>query len=62
MVVAKILGKRIAAVYVIVIASVALLLGIAVNGLYSMASLSITGWISAEHHEGGGMIACVLFR
>ncbi len=53
-VVAKILGKRIAAVYVTVIASVSLLLGIAVNALYSMASLSITGWISAEHHEGGG--------
>ncbi|MBN2106538.1 MAG: SO_0444 family Cu/Zn efflux transporter [Deltaproteobacteria bacterium] len=52
--VAKILGKRIAAVYVAVIASVALLLGMAVNTLYSMASLSITGWISAEHHEGGG--------
>jgi hypothetical protein len=52
--VAKILGKRIAAVYVAVIASVALLLGLAVNFLYSMASLSITGWISAEHHEGGG--------
>ncbi len=52
--VAKILGKRIAAVYVAVIASVALLMGMAVNALYSMASLSITGWISAEHHEGGG--------
>jgi hypothetical protein len=25
-----------------------------------MASLSITGWISAEHHEGGGVFAAVL--
>ena len=54
--VAEILGKRIAAVYVAVIASVAILLGMAVNALYSMASLSITGWISAEHHEGGGFL------
>ena len=59
-VVAKILGKRIAAVYVAVIASVALLLGMAVNLLYSMASLSTTGWISAGHHEGGGVFAAVL--
>jgi uncharacterized membrane protein YraQ (UPF0718 family) len=55
--VAKILGKRIAAVYVAVIVSVALLLGMAVNGLYSMASLSITGWISAGHHEDGGFFS-----
>ena len=59
-VVAKILGKRIAAVYVTVIAVVSLLLGMAVNSLYSMASLSITGWISAGQHEGGSMIASVL--
>ena len=59
MVVAKILGKRIAAVYVTVIAVVSLLLGIAVNGLYSFASVSITGWISAGHHEGGGFFAAV---
>jgi len=59
-VVAKILGKRIAAVYVTVIASVALLMGLAVNHLYSMASLSITGWISVEHHAGGGVFSAAL--
>jgi uncharacterized protein len=59
-VVAKILGKRIAAVYVTVIAAVSLLLGMAVNAIYSMASLSITGWISAEHHESGGVFAAAL--
>jgi hypothetical protein len=60
MLVAKILGKRIAAVYVAVIASVALLMGLAVNALYCMASLSITGWISTEHHEAGGVVPAVL--
>jgi uncharacterized protein len=58
--VAKILGKRIAAVYVAVIAVVSLLLGIAINGLYSFASMSITGWITAGHHEGGGFLAAAL--
>ena len=54
MVVARIMGKRIAAVYVTVIAAAALLLGMAVNAIYSFAALGVTDWISAEHHEGGG--------
>jgi uncharacterized protein len=60
MVVAKIMGKRIAAVYVIVIAVVALLFGMAVNGIYSRASLDVTNWISAGQHEAGGIMASVL--
>jgi hypothetical protein len=60
MVVARIMGKRIAAVYVTVIAAVALLLGMAVNAIYSFAALGVTNWISAEQYEGRGFFTSVL--
>ena len=60
MVVARIMGKRIAAVYVTVIAAAALLLGMAVNAIYSFAALGVTNWISAEQYEGRGFFTSVL--
>jgi len=58
-IVARLMGRRIAAVYVAVIAVVALVMGMAVNGIYSMAALDVTNWISAGQHDSGAMIAPV---
>jgi hypothetical protein len=50
----KILGKRVTAVYIAVIAVISLALGAAVNYLYAMMSINVTDWIqgSANDHEG----------
>ena len=58
-IVARLMGRRIAAVYVAVIAAVALVMGMAVNGIYSMAGLDVTNWISAGQHDSGAMSAPV---
>lgn len=50
-VLAKLLGRRVTAVYVVVIAVVSLLLGIAVNGLYTGLGLDTAHWISDAAHE-----------
>lgn len=49
-VVAGMLGKRVAAVYVSVIAVCALVLGMAVNALYAWLAIDISDWVSGAHH------------
>lgn len=58
-VVARLMGRRVAAVYVVVIAAVALLLGLAANYLYGLAAIDITGWIQADHFEQQSLLAPV---
>jgi uncharacterized protein len=69
LVIARLMGKRVAAVYVLAIALVSLLMGIAVNALYSACSISITSWVAAgAQAEGGGfaigaslfLLVCIL--
>ena len=55
-VVAKMLGKRAATIYVVVIAVMSLLLGIFVNYLYAALGLSITDWAGGGMSEHGGII------
>ena len=50
-VVARLMGKRVAVVYVLVIAAVSLLLGIVANYLYGCTSIDITNWISPADFE-----------
>jgi uncharacterized membrane protein YraQ (UPF0718 family) len=57
LIVAKIMGKRIAAVYVLVIAVVSLALGILINQLYAACSLSVTNWAAAGSQTENGMAA-----
>lgn len=56
LVVARLMGKRVAAVYVSVIAVVALALGMAVNKVYELLSISITGWAAITHSTHGGIL------
>lgn len=49
-VVAAMLGKRVAAVYVSVIAVCALALGMAVNAVYEWLAIDISGWVAGAHH------------
>ncbi len=58
-VVARLMGKRIAAVYVLVIAAVSLLLGLLVNSIYGIAAIDITSWISPDHLEHQSLLAPV---
>jgi uncharacterized protein len=55
-VVARLMGRRIAGVYVAVIAAVSLLLGILANYLYECAAIDITSWIRPEHFTQEGLI------
>jgi uncharacterized membrane protein YraQ (UPF0718 family) len=48
-VVANLLGKKVAVVYVVTIASVSLLIGYAVNSIYNMMSISISNWVAGTH-------------
>ncbi len=43
---AKLLGKRVASVYVVTIAVISILIGCAVNSIYGMLSISISSWVS----------------
>jgi len=57
MVVAKLMGKRIATVYVLVIASASLMMGMLVNKLYTLFSLSVTGWTAPAGQHGSAVPA-----
>ncbi len=57
-VIASTMGKRVAVVYVTVIAAVSLLLGVAVNYLYGLLALDIGGW-AAAHDPGHGRLVPV---
>jgi len=55
-VVAGMLGKRVAAVYVSVIAVCALVMGMAVNALYGWLAIDITDWAAGAHHGPGSLL------
>lgn len=55
-VIASLLGKRVAVVYTGVIAVVSLLLGIAVNKIYSLLSISVTGWLGGAAAAEAGIL------
>lgn len=57
LVIARLMGKQVAAVYVVVIAMVSLILGILVNAFYAANSLSITNWVTAGSQAEGGLLA-----
>jgi len=59
LVIARLMGKRVAVVYVLAIAVVSLMLGILVNKLYAVSSLSITDWVAPGTPSEGGMLAAV---
>ncbi len=63
-VVARMLGRRVAVVYVASIAVVAVLMGLAVNWVYGVLGVSISGWVhtSADHGHSIAAVAsaCVL--
>lgn len=48
-VIAKLLGKRVAVVYVATIAVISILIGCAVNSIYGMMSISISSWVTGTH-------------
>ncbi len=56
-VVASLLGRRVAAVYVSVIAVCALVMGMAVNAVYGWLALDISSWANGAHHNEGGMFS-----
>jgi uncharacterized membrane protein YraQ (UPF0718 family) len=58
-VVAGMLGKRVAVVYVSVIALCALALGMAVNALYGWLAIDISSWASGAHHSEGNLLPVV---
>jgi len=51
-VIAKLLGKRVAVVYVVTIAVISILIGCAVNSIYGMLSISISQWVTGTHSMG----------
>jgi len=56
-VVAKLLGKQVAAVYVTVIAICALVMGMAVNILYGWLAIDISAWTAGIHHRESGLFS-----
>ena len=56
-VVAGLLGKRVAVVYVTVIAVCALVMGMAVNVLYGWLAKDISAWTTGIHHSEGGLFS-----
>lgn len=56
-IVARTLGKRVAAVYVSSIAVVSVVLGLAVNWVYAYFGLSITGWVHATETQTHSLFA-----
>jgi hypothetical protein len=58
-VLSKLMGKRVTVVYVIVIAVVSLVLGIAVNNIYGMFSISVTGWVAGADESKSGILAAI---
>ena len=59
-VIAKILGKKTAVIYLFSIIFCSIVLGLITNKIYYMAGLDITSWISAETHGSHGIIS-ILF-
>jgi len=55
-VVAKLLGRKTAALYVISIMFCSLCLGMVVNGLYFGLGLSIADWVHQEEHHAHGLV------
>jgi len=55
-VVARLLGRKTAAIYVSSIVICSLALGLAVNWIYFGLGLSITGWVSGEHQHTHGVV------
>jgi hypothetical protein len=58
-VVAGLLGKRVAAVYVAVIAVCSLAMGMAVNAVYGLLALDISAWAAGAHHAEGSPLPAV---
>ncbi|GBC60828.1 permease [Desulfonema ishimotonii] len=56
----KILGKRVTAIYVAVIAVISLLLGVSVNYLYGLFNISVTGWVQGVASEEHGIFAMAM--
>lgn len=56
-VVAKMLGKRAAVVYLCSIIVCALILGMLTNGLYQMLGLNISSWVNSVHDETHGILS-----
>jgi uncharacterized membrane protein YraQ (UPF0718 family) len=56
-VVARLMGRKVAAVYLASIAVCSIALGLAVNWLYAYLGLSITSWVGAAQEESHGVIA-----
>jgi uncharacterized membrane protein YraQ (UPF0718 family) len=54
-VVAKLLGRQVATVYVAVIGLCALVMGMAVNGIYGWLAIDISAWTTGMHHSEGGL-------
>jgi len=53
----KILGKKVTAVYVSVIAVISLVLGVIVNYIYALMSISVTDWVHGIADEDHGIFA-----
>ncbi|UZP66314.1 SO_0444 family Cu/Zn efflux transporter [Desulfovibrio mangrovi] len=58
-VVSRMLGKRVAAVYVASIAVVSVLLGLAVNQVYGVLGFSVSNWVHATEEHGHSFIAVI---
>ena len=56
-VVSRIIGKKSAVVYLLVIIVMSFIAGIVVNHLYGMFGLDITGWVQSGAHEEHGVFA-----
>ena len=56
-VVARLLGRPVAVVYVTVIAVCALVMGMAVNVLYGWLAIDISAWTTGIHHSEGGLLS-----
>lgn len=55
----RILGRRGTVVYLVVIALASLALGMAVNALYGLLGLSVSGWAGGAGEAGPGVVAWV---
>ena len=53
----KILGKKVAGVYVAVIAIISLILGVAVNYIYGLMAISTTNWVHGIADKDHGLFA-----
>ena len=56
-VVAKLLGRPVAAVYVATIAVCSLVAGMAVNALYGWLAIDISSWTTGMKHSEGGWLS-----